>query len=174
MPFLSSLIYKRYSVFSITDYRLPITDYRLPITSKFHKFCNFTEAIISLNYRIVKEKVKWTRIVFITGIVLLVLGALDPLEGSIIITLGSAFIALAAFATHDRHFRIFMLAFIMIAVGVAVMFYLSSLGGIGGNSSISGWWGLLIIPYPAGWFTEIILLIVRLVKKKKQQPAATL
>lgn len=119
-----------------------------------------------------KEKAKWTRIVFITGIILLVIGALDPLEGSIIITLGSAFVALAAFATHDRHFRIFMTAFIMIAVGVAAMFYMSSLGGFGGGSSVSWWWAVLILPYPAGWFTEIILLIVRMIKKKKQQPAA--
>ena len=119
-----------------------------------------------------KEKIKWNRVLFITGIVLLILGVFDPLEGSIIVTLGSALIAMAAYVSRDRHFRIFMAAFIMIAVGVAAMFYLSSLGGIGGNSSVSWWWGLLIIPYPAGWFTEIILLIVRVIKRNKQQTAA--
>jgi hypothetical protein len=24
-------------------------------------------------------------------------------------------------------------------------------GGIGGNSGLSLWWGLIILPYPVGW-----------------------
>jgi len=35
-------------------------------------------------------------------------------------------------------------------VGVGALWFLSSLGGIGGKSGHSIWWGLLILPYPTG------------------------
>ena len=32
-----------------------------------------------------KEKAKWTRIIYIIGVIALIIGAIDPLEGSVII-----------------------------------------------------------------------------------------
>ena len=46
-------------------------------------------------------------------------------------------------------------AFILIAVGVAAMFALSAVGGIGGKSGHSMWWGMLILPYPVGWLMAL-------------------
>ena len=108
---------------------------------------------------------KWTRIVWIIGIVALIAGSIDPLEGSVIIAAGSGLIALSAFFKDDRQWKIFLATFIMIVIGVAFLFGLSSLGGFGGTSSLSWWWGLLIVPYPVGWITNIVLLIIRAVKK---------
>jgi hypothetical protein len=42
-------------------------------------------------------------------------------------------------------------SFALVALGVAAMVVLSGLGGIGGNSGHSLWWGVFILPYPIGW-----------------------
>ena len=110
---------------------------------------------------------KWIRITYIIGIIALIAGAIDPLEGSVIIVGGSALIALSTQLTHDRHRRIFLITSVMITMGVCFMFYFSSLGGFGGTSTLSWWWATLIIPYPIGWLINIILLIVRAVNRKK-------
>lgn len=114
------------------------------------------------------EKIKWTRIVFIIGVIALIIGSLDPLEGSVAIAAGSALISLSAFFTRDKHWKIFLISLILILTGVLFLFYLSSLGGFGGTSKLSWWWGLLILPYPVGWLTTIVMLIVRAVKKQRQ------
>jgi hypothetical protein len=116
-----------------------------------------------------EKKTKWTRIIYILGVIALIIGALDPLEGSVVIAAGSALLVLSTYLTHDRHRVLFLVSCIMIVLGVFFLFYLSSLGGFGGNSSLSWWWGVLVLPYPIAWLFLIVLLIVRGVKKKKQQ-----
>ena len=111
-----------------------------------------------------KQKAKWTGII---GIVALIIGAIDPFEGSVLIIVGSALIALWAYVMRDRHSKIFSVSLIMIVIGVAFMFYFSSLGGFGGTSTFSWWWGILILPYPIGWLIIIGLLIRRATGNKK-------
>lgn len=113
------------------------------------------------------KKDRISRILYITGIVAIIAGALDPLEGSVIIVAGSALITISTFLIRDRQWNIFLIGFLLIATGVVFMFWLSSRGGFGGSSSLSWWWGLLVIPYPAGWLTTIILLAVRAIKNKR-------
>jgi hypothetical protein len=114
-----------------------------------------------------KEKAKWTRVIYIIGVIALIVGAVDPIEGSVVIIVGSALLALSAYVTSDRHSKIFTASLIMIVVGVAFMFYFSSLGGFGGTSKLSWWLGLLILPFPIGWLMIIIVLIKRAIKNKK-------
>ncbi len=116
-----------------------------------------------------KEKSKWLRIIYIIGVIALLIGAIDPLEGSVVIAAGSVMIALSTYLTHDRHRKIFLGLFVAIAFGVCCLFYLSSLGGFGGKSTLSWWWGTLILPYPLAWLTTIVLLIIRAFKKPKRQ-----
>jgi hypothetical protein len=62
-------------------------------------------------------------------------------------------------------------AFILIAVGVGALFAVSAVGGIGGRSGHSMWWGLLILPYPAGWLMALaggVAGLVRFIKAKGQ------
>jgi len=113
------------------------------------------------------QKDRISRILYITGIVAIIAGALDPLEGSVIILAGSALITLSTFLTKDRHRKIFLISFLLIALGVFFLFLISSRGGFGGTSALSWWWGLLIIPYPAGWLTTIILMGIRTIKNKR-------
>jgi len=128
--------------------------------------------IKSGNNQRMKGKTKWKRIIYIIGVIALIVGALDPLEGFVVIAAGSSLITLSTYLTKDRDWKIFLASVIMIIIGVCFMFYFSSLGGFGGTSSLSWWWGILILPYPLGWLISIILLIVRAVKNAKPKDNA--
>jgi hypothetical protein len=41
--------------------------------------------------------------------------------------------------------------FILIAIGVGAIWGFTMLGGIGGKTGYSEWWGLLMLPYLIGW-----------------------
>jgi hypothetical protein len=101
-------------------------------------------------------------ILVIVGLLAMLVGAIDPLEGSFIILPGSGIAALGAFLGKSRY-RIFLYwAFVLIAAGVGVMVVLSMLGGIGGRSGRSMWWALFILPYPVGWVMGLVGIILRL------------
>lgn len=108
---------------------------------------------------------KILRVFYIIGIVALVIGIIDPLEGSIVIAAGSILTALATYLQRDKYWKIFLLSLILIVIGVLAMFYLSSLGGFGGTSSLSWWWGVFILPYPIGWLMTIVILVIKFIKK---------
>jgi len=111
--------------------------------------------------------VKWSRILVIVGLVLMVLGAIDPLEGSLVILPGCGLVALGAFLGRSRHRRLLLWAFVLMAVGVGVMFGVSSVGGFGGNTGRSMWWALTILPYPVGWVMGLVGAIRRLIESRK-------
>lgn len=110
----------------------------------------------------------WTQLLYIAGIVLFILGSFDPMEGSVLIAIGSILIAIITRIKHDRHRKAFMGNALCIVLGVAFLFYLSYRGGFGGTSDLSLWWGILIIPYPLGWLLNVILLIRRIFEKQKK------
>jgi hypothetical protein len=112
-----------------------------------------------------KKNINWKQIIFIIGVIALIIGIVDPLEGSVVILAGSVLVALSTLLMKDRHWKIFLASFILILLGVFFIFYLSSLGGFGGTSKISIWWGLLIVPYPIGWLIDIVVLIVKALKR---------
>ena len=106
----------------------------------------------------VKSKTKRTRVLYIMGIVALIIGVIDPLEGSIVIAIGSSMTSLSTYLTKNRRWKAYLLAFILILLGVVFMFYFSYLGGFGGESDLSWWWITLVIPYPIGWILSMYLL----------------
>ena len=109
---------------------------------------------------------------YFAGIAALIIGILDFLEGSVVIAAGSLLITIATYLTHDRHRKLFLFSTILIAIGVSLLFYLSSLGGFGGDSPLSWWYGLFVLPYPIGWLMAIVLLIVRLSKRDRTKPVS--
>ncbi len=115
----------------------------------------------------------WSRILIVVGAIAMLLGTADPLEGSLLILPGSGLIALGVFlGKKDRRtLRYWLWVFILIAVGIGAMFVLSSFGGIGGRSGRSMWWGLVLLPYPAGWLMALagaIIALVRWLKTRKR------
>jgi len=116
----------------------------------------------------VEKQIKLNKILNIIGIVAIVIGSIDPLEGSILILPGIILLTFSSFLINDTQKKLFLAISIMILFGVFFMFYFSSLGGFGGSSKLSWWWGLLILPYPIGWLTLIVVLISRAVKNRKR------
>ena len=108
----------------------------------------------------------WARILVTLGGIAMLLGTVDPLEGSLLILPGSGLIALGTFIGKSQRgvFRYWLWVFGLIAVGVAAMFVLSAFGGIGGKSGHSMWWGIFILPYPAGWLMALVGGIAGLVR----------
>lgn len=100
-----------------------------------------------------KRRRLWSSVLTVAGNLAMVFGAIDPLEGSLLILPGSGLVALGAFlGQRERRMVAYRtLVFILIAVGVGAMWGLSAAGGIGGSSGHSMWWGVLILPYLIGW-----------------------
>jgi hypothetical protein len=104
-------------------------------------------------------------------------GDFDPLEGSLHILPGSGLVALGMFIGRKerRSVLYWTWTFALIAVGVGAMFALSAVGGIGGRSGHSMWWGVLILPYPAGWLMALaggVAGLVRFFKSRGQMAHA--
>ena len=120
----------------------------------------------------------WSRILKVAGGLAMLVGTADPLEGSMLILPGSGVVALGVYlGTKERStVRYWTWAFILIALGVGAMFVLSSMGGFGGRSGRSMWWGLLMLPYPAGWlmaFAGGVIALVRCVRGRGNREAIT-
>ncbi len=94
------------------------------------------------------------RFLLIAGYAAMLIGAIDPMEGSLLILPGSGLVALGTyFDDAERKIFIYRLwVFILILIGVGALFGFTMLGGIGGTTAYSIWWALLIVPYPIGWF----------------------
>jgi purine-cytosine permease-like protein len=116
----------------------------------------------------------WSRILKVVGSIAMLLGTLDPLEGSLLILPGSGLVALAMYlgGRQRRAVLYWVWAFILIAVGVGAMFALSAVGGIGGGSGHSMWWGILILPYPVGWLMALAGGVAGLVRYFKAKAEA--
>jgi len=99
---------------------------------------------------------RWSRILGIAGLIAMLVGAIDPLEGSVVILAGVALAALGARIGASRHRRLLYWALGLTAAGVGAMWGLSVIGGIGGNTGRSIWWALVILPYPVGWVLGIV------------------
>jgi hypothetical protein len=114
---------------------------------------------------------RWARILVIIGLVAMVIGLIDPLEGSLIILPGLAVVAAGAFLGKARRRKLLLGAFGLAAAGIAAMWILSSKGGFGGTSGLSVWWASTMLPYPVGWFIALVAGI-RTVGEFKKLPAS--
>jgi len=116
----------------------------------------------------------WSRVLVIIGSIAMLVGVLDPLEGSLAILIGSGLVALGTFLGQaSRQMLVYwIIIFSLITIGVGAMFALSAAGGIGGTSGHSLWWGALVLPYPVGWVMGIVSLLVRLVRNIRHHNAA--
>ncbi len=85
-------------------------------------------------------------------------GSLDPMEGSLLILPGSGLVALGTYlAGQARRIVLYWSwAFHLVVVGVVALFGLSAIGGIGGTSGYSMWWGLLVLLHPVSWLMALI------------------
>lgn len=106
----------------------------------------------------------WTRVLVIVGLVGMLVGAIDPLEGCVVILAGVALATGGAYLAQTSHRILLYWGSGMVAFGVAGMMVLSYFGGIGGSHGHSWWWGLFLIPYPLGWLMGLAGTILALVE----------
>jgi len=99
----------------------------------------------------------WLRFLRIAGFIMMLVGAIDPMEGSLLILPGSGLIALSVFLGHEQRWIVFyrMLLFFLILIGVTALWVLTIEGGFGGDTGLSIWWGLLFVPYLLSWSLSI-------------------
>lgn len=110
------------------------------------------------------------RVLVVFGLAALLIGTVDPLEGSVLILLGIAVFALEAWLGASRHRRAISWSLVLTAVGVAALFGLSAVGGVGGRTGRSYWWTVVLLPYPAGWLLGLVTGI-RQVRDAFRRPA---
>jgi hypothetical protein len=103
-----------------------------------------------------KGRNRWSRILVVVGLIAMLVGAVDPLEGSLVILPGTGMVTLGALLGNSRHRRLLSWSFVLVAVGIGMLWGLSALGGIGGKSGRSIWWVLVLLPYPVGWIMGLI------------------
>jgi hypothetical protein len=113
---------------------------------------------------------RWSLILVIAGLVLMIVGAIDPLEGSLVILPGTGLAALGAYIGKSRHRAFLFYSFALTAIGVGALFAISAVGGFGGSTGRSYWWALVCLPYPVGWIMGIIG-IVRTLRERPPSPA---
>ena len=104
----------------------------------------------------VPTRLRWSRILAVVGLVAILVGAIDPLEGSLLILPGTGLLALAGWLGISQHRRLLYWSFALVAVGVGEVWGLSAIGGLGGSTGRSMWWALLLMPYPVGWVMALV------------------
>ena len=94
---------------------------------------------------------KWSRTLRLVGTVCLLVGLIDPLEGSVVILIGGCLLVFGAFLARSRQRALLAVALGLLAIGIGGMFALSALGGVGGDTGRSMGWLVLLTPYAIGW-----------------------
>lgn len=98
---------------------------------------------------------RWSRPILWLGTAAVVLGAFDPLEGSLVIVAGTVALIVAAHLGHLRARLLLDWGGALTALGVAVLWTMSARGGLGPTTGQSYWWALLLVPYPVGWLLSL-------------------
>lgn len=108
----------------------------------------------------------WHHVLLVVGTLCMLVGAIDPLAGSVIILPGAAMVALEAFLGRSRQTRLLARAAALVGLGVVVLFALSARGGVGGPTGLPGWTVVLLLPYPAGWIMAMIGVVRRFIEMR--------
>jgi len=98
----------------------------------------------------------WHRALLVVGTLLMVVGAIDPLEGSMLILPGVMLVALETFLGGSRFTRLLARAGALVALGIVMMFASSARGGFGGPNGLPWWTMIFLLPYPAGWIMGLV------------------
>ena len=86
----------------------------------------------------------------------ILLGCIDPLEGWPAVFAGVVLVSIGAALGASRHRRWLFYAAGLVTIGAGAMVALTAVGGFGGNSGRSLWWGLVLLPYPMGAIIALV------------------
>jgi hypothetical protein len=94
----------------------------------------------------------------------MLVGAIDPLEGCVVILAGVVLAAGGAYLGQTQHRILLYWAVGLVAFGVVAMIVISHFGGLGGSHGHSWWWGLFLVPYPLGWLVGLTGTVLALIE----------
>ncbi|GEO94282.1 hypothetical protein [Kocuria turfanensis] len=118
-------------------------------------------------------RIRWSRWLVAAGLLGLLVGALDPLEGSLVILAGAALAALGAHLGRSRRRQYASWSLVLVTTGVAAMWIASAAGGFGpGTGRSPGWGALVLLPYAAGWLLGLAVAVVTLIELLTRRPQA--
>jgi hypothetical protein len=110
------------------------------------------------------DRILWSRILVILGLFGMLVGALDPLEGSVIILPSTGLAALGAYIGQTARRKLLYAAFLLMAVGVSAILLYSVI--------VRSWlWAAMVVPYPIGWILAIVASILSLVETFRHRAA---
>jgi hypothetical protein len=96
---------------------------------------------------------KWTQALAVPGGLAVLVGGIDPLEGSIVILFGTALLAGSSLVAQAN--RVVLAArgihFALAGFGFAALWVMTILGGVGGSTGRSMAWIALGLPLLTGW-----------------------
>lgn len=101
-----------------------------------------------------KSQHLWSNILIIAGGIGMVVGAIDPMEGSLLILPGSGLLALGTYLrqAERRVITYTVSAFVLVLIGVSVLWFLPAIRHFGGSVGLWRCWELLaFLPYLVGW-----------------------
>jgi hypothetical protein len=120
------------------------------------------------------KRSRWSRVLVVAGLIVMLAGVIDPLEGSLVILPGSVMGTVGAMLVRTRYKKLILWSFALVVVGVAALWGLSALGGVGNlgdGGRRSYWWALVLAPYPVGWVMGVIGGILK-IREARKAPAA--
>ena len=115
----------------------------------------------------------WSRIMAWAGLVMMILGVIDPLEGSVLILAGAVIAAAGAWLGGSVHRRLLLWGAALVFAGVGLLFGMSAMGGLGGETGRSLWWSLVLLPYPVGLVLGVVGSIKRLREIRRSRADAS-
>jgi hypothetical protein len=114
------------------------------------------------------------QVIAIVGIAVLLLSALDPLEGFPLVLIGGVLLVSGGWFSGSRWLVLLAFGLGLAAAGCGAMLWLSRLGGVGGTSGLPAAWGLTVLPYPIGAVLLLVggvLLLRELYRSRETRPA---
>jgi hypothetical protein len=90
------------------------------------------------------------------GLIGLVVGVIDPLEGSVVILVASGLVALGTHRMRSPHRLLGAWGFVLVFLGFAAIWTITAFGGVGGSTGHSAWWAILVAPYVVGWALGVV------------------
>lgn len=98
------------------------------------------------------------RVLCIGGLAVMLFGVvvLDLVEGAVVILAGSGLVALGAFLGGSRFRKIAYWSFGLMLVGVGATWIVSAPGNFRGQSELTGWWILVVVPYVLGVIAGLV------------------
>ena len=113
------------------------------------------------------------RVVAVVGLIALVVGVVDPLEGSLLILPASCAVALVARLAGSRYERLLYIGLALVLFGFAAIWIMTAIGGVGGSTDRSAWWALLAVPILPGWLFVVAGGVLALREKVDEEQHAT-